>query len=91
MQNMSPLVSRIHFLDGQTRGVSIEFTETSGETLRKIQEKIDLKSLDGWALYEASDIYLRKRNLDSSTRITRIRPTASLSAGWTASECNRTV
>ena len=52
MQALTSMVCRIHFLDGQTRGVGIELNETACETLVKVQEKIELASLDGWALYE---------------------------------------
>ncbi len=49
---LKPLVFRIYFLDGTTKGVAVETTDTALDVLTKLQKKIGLQSTHGWALYE---------------------------------------
>ena len=52
VRNLQPMVCRIHFMDGKTKAISVEPSENVVDVLGKVQQKIDLQSADGWALYE---------------------------------------
>ncbi len=52
VRNLQPMVCRINFMDGITKAISLEPYEIVVDVLRKVQQKIDLQNLHGWALYE---------------------------------------
>ena len=39
-------------MDGKTKAISVEPSENVVDVLGKVQQKIDLQNLQGWALYE---------------------------------------
>ena len=39
-------------MDGKTKAISVEPSESVVDVLGKVQQKIDLQNLQGWALYE---------------------------------------
>ena len=52
MKNLSPLICKVHFMDGKTKAISIMPCDTTTEALSKVAKKIGLQSVEGWALYE---------------------------------------
>jgi hypothetical protein len=52
MSKLQPLIYRIHFLDGKTKAIVVECSETSADALCRVSSKIGLQSTYGWALYE---------------------------------------
>ena len=54
MQNLSPLVCKVYFMDGKTKAVSVMPCDTTTEVLENVARRIGLKSVEGWALYEVS-------------------------------------
>ncbi|XP_036363570.1 unconventional myosin-X isoform X1 [Octopus sinensis] len=54
VQSLSPLVCKIHFMDGKTKAVHAMPCDTTAEILDKVAHKIGLQSVEGWALYEVT-------------------------------------
>ena len=52
MQNLNPLICRFYFLDGKAKAMGVDASATANDVIRILCEKIDLQSVDGWALYE---------------------------------------
>ena len=50
----------MYFLDGKTKAVGVDINCTAQDALYKIQEKICLKNLYGWALYEVLPLMCQK-------------------------------
>ncbi|XP_070180656.1 myosin-I heavy chain-like [Littorina saxatilis] len=59
VQQQSPIVCKVFFMDGKTKAVSLQPKDTTIEVLEKVARKIGLKSVEGWALYEATSEYER--------------------------------
>ncbi|KAL4238111.1 hypothetical protein ACF0H5_002823 [Mactra antiquata] len=59
MRNLNPLICKVHFMDGKTKAVSIMPCDTSQDVLAKVAKKIDLQSVEGWAIYEVTTEYER--------------------------------
>lgn len=50
--NLQPIVYRLSFLDGKTKAIVLDPSETASDALCRVAEKIGLQSTYGWALYE---------------------------------------
>ncbi|XP_052766932.1 myosin-I heavy chain-like isoform X3 [Mya arenaria] len=59
MRNLSPLICKVHFMDGKTKAVSIMPCDTTHDVLAKVAKKIGLQYVEGWALYELTLEYER--------------------------------
>ncbi|XP_052271099.1 unconventional myosin-VIIb-like isoform X2 [Dreissena polymorpha] len=59
MRNLSPLVCKVHFMDGKMKAVSIMPCDTTHDVLSKVAKKIGLQSVEGWAIYEVTTEYER--------------------------------
>ena len=54
MKELSPLILRFYFLDGKAKAIGVDPCCTAADVVQALAEKIDLQSVDGWALYEVS-------------------------------------
>jgi len=52
-KNLTNLTCKIHLLDGRCETLSVHPTDTALDSLTKLASKIDLQSIEGWALYES--------------------------------------
>ena len=52
VQNLNPIVSKVFFMDGKTKAVTLSSMDTTAELLIKVARKIGLQSVEGWAIYE---------------------------------------
>ncbi|XP_045181128.2 myosin-I heavy chain-like isoform X2 [Mercenaria mercenaria] len=59
MRNLSPLICKVHFMDGKTKAVSIMPCDTTQDVLSKVAKKIGLQSVEGWSIYEVTTEYER--------------------------------
>jgi len=61
LSSLQPIVYRIHFLDGKTKAIAVDPSETVADALCRIADKIGLHSTYGWAIYEV--LYRRICNM----------------------------
>ncbi|CAL1545802.1 unnamed protein product [Lymnaea stagnalis] len=54
VQNLSPIVCKVFFMDSKTKAVSLNPVDTTQDVLVKVARRIGLQSVEGWALYEAN-------------------------------------
>ncbi|KAL3287092.1 hypothetical protein HHI36_001576 [Cryptolaemus montrouzieri] len=54
MKRLGTIVCRFFFLDGRTKAIDVHPTDTAGEAARKLAERLGLKNLDGWAIYQST-------------------------------------
>ena len=54
MKHLNPLICRFYFLDGKAKAMGVDPSSPASEVVKSLAEKIDLQSVDGWALYEVS-------------------------------------
>ena len=54
MKNLNPLICRFYFLDGKAKAMGVGASATANAVITSLSQKIDLQSVDGWALYEVS-------------------------------------
>jgi len=52
LASLQPVVYRIHFLDGKTKAIAVDPSETVADALCRVADKIGLQSTYGWAMYE---------------------------------------
>lgn len=52
LKSFGPMVCKLRFLDNMTKAVDIQTYDCSETVLKNVTEKIELKSVEGWALYE---------------------------------------
>lgn len=52
MRNLNPLICRFYFLDGKAKAMGVSPTSTATDVIRALSEKIELQTVEGWALYE---------------------------------------
>lgn len=55
VRNLNPLICRFYFLDGKAKAMGVSASATSIDVIKILSQKIDLQSVDGWALYEVRE------------------------------------
>lgn len=59
MKNLNPLICRFYFLDGKAKAMGVSPSATANEVIKILSQKIDLQSVDGWALYEVGSRWVK--------------------------------
>lgn len=52
MKRLGTIVCRFFFLDGRTKAIDVHPTDTAGDAAKKLAERLGLRTIDGWAIYQ---------------------------------------
>ena len=53
MRRLGTIVCRFFFLDGRTKAIDVHPTDSAGDAVLKLAEKLNLCNTEGWAIFQS--------------------------------------